>query len=276
VTLVLLAGCGGGKAKISSPCVSVSNRIAQASPMRRVAPLVPPANAPARSVSVPVLTYHQVKRLPPGAGTRLIEYTIEPEVFAGEMRALKQAGYHSISQQQLFDALYRGAPLPSKPVLISVDDGWVDDVERILPVLQRERLTATFFVPTSHFFTWHTPRVFMNADQVRRLDRAGMDIGGHTQTHANLTLITAAARSCEIAGARAEMQRVLGHPVYFFAYPFSAYDDTVIRAVRDAGFTMAYTTAPGTQKSTTAPLTMPRIHVGHYQTPSGLVRLLGG
>jgi peptidoglycan/xylan/chitin deacetylase (PgdA/CDA1 family) len=103
-----------------------------------------------------------------------------------------------------------------------------------------------------------------------------MDVGGHTQTHANLRLIPAVERSCEIAGSRAELQRVLGHPVYFFAYPYGVYDDAVIRAVRDAGFTMAYTTFRGTQKSTTAALTMPRIRVGHYQTPSGLVRLLGG
>jgi peptidoglycan/xylan/chitin deacetylase (PgdA/CDA1 family) len=71
------------------------------------------------------------------------------------------------------------------------------------------------------------------------------------------------------------LDAVLGHPVYYFAFPFGAFNDTVISAVRAAGFTMAYSTAGGTTESTTAPLTMPRVHIGHSETPSGLLSLLG-
>ncbi len=64
--------------------------------------------------------------------------------------------------------------------------------------------------------------------------------------------------------------------MYAFAYPFGAYNDAVVAAVRAAGFTLAYTTAGGTTESTSAPLTMPRIHVGRSETPSGVIGLLGG
>ena len=80
----------------------------------------------------------------------------------------------------------------------------------------------------------------------------------------------------ETAGSRKALDAILGHPVYFFAYPFGAYNDTVIKAVHGAGFTIAYTTAGGMTESTATPLTMPRIHVGRSETPSGLVSLLGG
>ena len=69
---------------------------------------------------------------------------------------------------------------------------------------------------------------------------------------------------------------MLGHPVYYFAYPFGAFNAAVLRAVGTAGFTMAYSTAGGITESTYAPLTMPRVHVGRAETPSGLLSLLGG
>lgn len=68
---------------------------------------------------------------------------------------------------------------------------------------------------------------------------------------------------------------MLGHPVYYFAYPFGTYDSAVLRALSAAGFTMAYTTTAGITETTAAPLTMPRVHVGRAKTPSGLISLLG-
>jgi len=103
-----------------------------------------------------------------------------------------------------------------------------------------------------------------------------MDVGDHTAHHLDLPMLTPAELQSEIAGSRAVLERVLGHPVYYFAYPFGAFNDAVVQEARTAGFTMAYTTAGGTRESTTSPLTMPRIHVGRSETPSGLISVLGG
>jgi len=235
---------------------------------RAVQALVPPPNAPARSVRVPVLTYHRVAPL---SAVGLTDLKVDPANFVAELSTLHRNGYRTISQAQLFDALYRGTPLPPKPVLISVDDGYIDDVTRILPALQRFHMVATFFVITGRM----TEPGFLNAGQIRELDRAGMDVGDHTAHHVDLRLLTPAQLRMETSGSRRVLDRVLGHPVYFFAYPFGDFNDTVLAAVRRAGFTMAYTTAAGITESSTAPLTMPRIHVGRAETPSGLVSLLG-
>ena len=231
--------------------------------------LVPPANPPSDAVHIPVLTYHRVASLPAVGELDLI---VDPANFAAELAALRQGGYHTISQAQLFDALYHRATLPRKPVIISVDDGYVDDVRTILPDLQRWHMVATFFVITGRT---HEPG-FLDVAQIRALDRAGMDVGDHTAHHVDLRLLTHSELMSETAGSRKALDAILGHPVYYFAYPFGAYNDTVIKAVHGAGFTMAYTTAGGVTESTTTPLTMPRIHVGRSETPSGLVSLLGG
>jgi peptidoglycan/xylan/chitin deacetylase (PgdA/CDA1 family) len=272
-----LAGCGGGgggggaSARTTTHASATGKVHHQATTKvaaRTVPVLKPPANAPPRSVRVPVLTYHRVHTMP---AVGLPDLIVDPTVFAAELKALHDAGYHTIRQTQLFDALYRGIRLPPKPIIISVDDGYGDDVRTILPDLQRWHMVATFFVITGRT---HEPG-FVTADQIRELDRAGMDVGDHTAHHVDLPALTASELTSETAGSRHALQSILGHPVYYFAYPFGAFNDTVVQAVRAAGFTMAYTTQGGITESTEAPLTMPRVHVGRGETPGGLLSLLG-
>ena len=270
-----LSGCGGGKSSLARTPPKHARHATQVrkvrvSARRVVFPaLVPPPNAPERSVTVPVLTYHRVAPLSAVGQTDL---KVDPANFAAELAALHAAGYHTIHQAQLFDALYHRASLPSKPIIISVDDGYVDDVRTILPDLERWHMVATFFVITGRT----TEPGFVSAAQIRELDRAGMDVGDHTAHHLDLPMLNATELKSEIAGSRAVLQRVLGHAVYYFAYPFGAFNTAVVQEVQAAGFTMAYTTAGGTTERTPAPLTMPRLHVGRSETPSGLVSLLGG
>ena len=275
ITVLAAVGCGA-----TSNSATTHNSAAKITPggghgatappvvHRTVPVLIPPAGAPDKSVTVPVLTYHRVHTMPAVGEPDLI---VDPATFAAELAALQQGGYHTIHQWQLFDALYKGYALPSKPVIISVDDGYVDDVRTILPTLERYHMVATFFVITGRM----SEPGFLDAGQIRQLDQAGMDVGDHTSHHVDLRQLAGSDLEQETAGSRRVLQSVLGHPVYFFAYPFGAFDDTVLQAIHRAGFTMAYTTQGGTTESTSAPLTMPRIHVGRDETPSGLVSMLG-
>ncbi len=249
---------GGGKGATHPPVAGHS-----------VPALIPPAGAPVRTVHVPVLTYHRVAPL---SAVGITDLKVEPSTFVTTLAALKAAGYHTIHQSQLFDAMYKGVALPSKPVIISVDDGYVDDVTKILPALERFHMVGTFFVITGRM----TEPGFLTAAQIRQLDQTGMDVGDHTAHHVDLRLLSTSELRMEIAGSRAVLERVVGHPVYFFAYPFGAYNGAVLAELKSAGFTMAYTTAGGTTESSADPLTMPRIHVGRAETPTGVLSLLGG
>ncbi len=274
--IAALAGCGGGSSSHSSSSSSAAAAKAKKVAVKkreathRVVPaLIPPPNPTPRSVHVPVLTWHRVVPMPAVGEPDLI---VDPSVFAAELKALHGNGYHPISQAQLFDALYKGAALPPKPVIISVDDGYVDDVRAILPALKRWHMVATFFVITGRT---HEPG-FVTAAQIRELDRAGMDVGDHTTHHVDLRTLAPEELKAETAGSRHMLAKILGHPTYWFAYPAGEFDDQVVAAVRAAGFTMAYTTEGGTTESTSAPLTMPRLHVSRDTTPSGLIAELGG
>lgn len=263
------AAAGSGSTSASGASASATRARSDMNAATVVPALVPPPDSPQRTVRVPVLTYHRVHTMPAVGQPDLI---VDPATFTAQLRALHASGYHTIHQWQLFDALYKGTSLPPKPVIISVDDGYVDDVNTILPDLRRLHMVATFFVITGRT----AEPGFLDAAQIRELDWAGMDVGDHTAHHVDLAELTGAQLRSETAGSRQALQSILGHPVYFFAYPFGAYDAAAVSAVRAAGFTLAYTTAGGTTESTAAPLTMPRIHVGRAQTPAGLVSLLDG
>jgi peptidoglycan/xylan/chitin deacetylase (PgdA/CDA1 family) len=269
---LVLAACGGASSTPQHGATTGAAAIRSHRPdreqlARRIPNLIPPPNAPARSVRVPVLTYHRVHTLPAVGQPDLI---VDPATFDAELTALANAGYHTISQAQLFGALYHGDVLPSNPVLISVDDGYVDDARTILPDLERHHMLATFFVITGRV---NEPG-FLDVAQIRQLEDAGMDVGDHTADHLDLPGLPAAQLIHETAGSRHTLESILGHPVYYFAYPFGAYDATVIHAVQGAGFTMAYTTAAGTVETTAAPLEMPRLHVGRTASPTTLMALL--
>jgi peptidoglycan/xylan/chitin deacetylase (PgdA/CDA1 family) len=266
VVLILTSSGGSGSsgtgrtstASTSGKRTAGAHRRASVAPQRQVPLLSLPSHPIPHTVRVPILTWHRVAVLANEYTKSIPDETVEPSVFASEIQALAAHGFHPISQLQLFDALFHNASLPPKPVLLTMDDGYVDDSRTILPILQAHHFPATFYIITHRF---HEPG-FLNTTEIRRLDAAGMDIGAHTRTHVPLATLPAAEVTEQVEGSRVDLEHVLGHPVQWFAYPFGSFDSAVVAEVRRAGFVLGVTTAGGTSENSLAPLTMPRIHVG--------------
>src|SRR5829696_2699654 len=260
VLAVLVSGCGSR----TDPSGPQENRVAHS----RDHPALPPVAAPvARTLRVPVLTYHRVHRYESERQQSIPDLTVEPEVFERSMAALKRRGFRSVTNQHVYDALFKARPLPAKPVLVTVDDGYRDAVTNVLPVLRRHGMTAPFFVITGRLGSDE----YLTKDDVQGLEAAGLDIGGHTSSHPDLTTLPQPELRRETAGSRRQLARLLGHPVYFFAYPFGRYDADVVAQVRRAGYSVAFTTQTGARLSSTGALLQPRIHVGRDATPDQVV-----
>lgn len=231
-----------------------------------------PAHPVARTLRVPILMYHRVHAYATELTKSLPELTVEPARFAAEVRALAAAGYRTVTVAQLYRALFHGGRLPRRPVLLTFDDGYVDDVAQVLPVLRAHRMTAAFFIITGRF---HEPG-FLDRAQVRRLDAAGMDVGAHTRDHVDLPGLPAAMLDREVAGSRRDLQRLLHHPIAAFAYPAGRYDAATVAAVRRAGFALAVTTEPGSELSSQRSLLLPRVRVNGSTTPVALLACVEG
>lgn len=209
------------------------------------------------SVRVPVLMYHRVAPAATAAGSPYPDLTVTPETFESELAWMHRAGFHPIRLERVQRALVAGAPLPPRPVVITFDDGYVDDVTTIAPALRRYRWPATFFVITGRigqaaFLTW---------PQILRLDREGMDIGSHTVDHVPLPSLDPARRAYEVTESRRVLQEHLGHAVDWFAYPIGPFDAASEEAVRQAGYLLAFTTAPGSTLATQSAMAEPRVRV---------------
>ena len=222
-----LAGCGG-----SQPPRPVPPR-PTASPTP--APRTDRAAVAARA-HVPVLCYHQIRNPTSADGAAARPYIVRPSVFAAQMRALEQAGYTTITGDQLVEHLLRGKPLPDKPVLLTFDDASVGQYTHAFPVLRRHRFKATFFIMTVVLGKpgWLTRK------QVRTLDRSGMTIGAHTWDHKAVPEYTGEDWQTQIDAPIRDLQRLVGHRVRLFAYPFGLYDSDAIPHLLRAGSRAAF------------------------------------
>jgi peptidoglycan/xylan/chitin deacetylase (PgdA/CDA1 family) len=69
-------------------------------------------------------------------------YSKTPEVFRQQMQELKDAGFHTVFYSQLIDYVENGTPLPDKPIVISIDDGYATNYEYVFPILQELDMKA--------------------------------------------------------------------------------------------------------------------------------------
>lgn len=213
---------------------------------------------PARQkVTVPVLMYHRVAPMSTATNATSYNLTVTPAQFREQMAWLKRNGYTAISQAELFRAIEDGAALPKKPVVLTFDDGYVDAVKDVLPVLEPLGWPGTFFIISSRI----GERAFLTAQQIRRLSAAGMDIGSHTVDHLELPSLSESSRAQQLTQSRKELEKVLGHPVRWFCYPAGRNDAASAASVEKAGYLLGYTTEGGSVLRADSLSQLPRVRV---------------
>jgi peptidoglycan/xylan/chitin deacetylase (PgdA/CDA1 family) len=218
--------------------------------------------------------YHRIDYLRPTLPAITRSLTVDPGDFAAQMEWLRAHGYHSIRQLQLFDALEHGAKLPPKPILITFDDGYRDVFGKAMQVLTRLHMHATVYVitarisgPDPSFLTW---------GQLVRLERRGFDIGSHTVHHVELPAVPSSVATGELIDSRHTLERHLGHPVQWFAYPAGQFDSATAALARRAGYVLAVTTKPGAVQYGNAPLELRRYEILDTSGVPGLRAILAG
>ena len=221
-------------------------------------------------IRVPILMYHYVDDVPPPAGPYADRLTVRTWDFVEEMGHLVANGYQTVSLADLYTAVTGGGGLPDKPVILTFDDGGVDNYQVAFPILKQYGLTATFFVITGTVGNQGQ----MDWDMLSEMAAAGMSIQSHTVSHPDLRTVSDSRLVSELVDSRDAISVATGLLPYAVAYPYGACDGRVIQAARSAGYAMAVVTGRGKEGDPGALFELRRRQVLAFMSLSDFEKLL--
>lgn len=235
-------------------------------------------------VAVPVLMYHSVLD---GEG-RVGDYAVTAETFRADMLWLKENGYTSVFVSELVDFVMRGVPLPPRPVVITLDDGYLNNLLYALPVLEELDMKAVVSVigrysvefsetpdrsPSYAHLTW---------DDITALAQSGLiEIGNHTYDMHELsprrgcmkksgesTEEYRTALSEDISRLQALLAEKCGVEPAVFAYPYGRVSKEALPVLKSLGFRAALTCESRVNYLTGEPDEL--FQLGRFNRPSGI------
>jgi peptidoglycan/xylan/chitin deacetylase (PgdA/CDA1 family) len=212
---------------------------------------------------IPILCYHRILLKPASL------YDLTPEQLEEELLYLKEQGYQTITASQLLAAQERRFRLPSRPIVLTFDDGHKSHYRFVLPLLKKYGFSATFFIYTAVIAEASAEQ--LTWDELREMAAAGMDIESHSMTHTYLSkqrpneAYSAYLQRLdqELIGSRELLQNRLGRPVELLAYPYGWFNKSVeIMAVK-AGYRGLFTVNWGNNFPDENPLRFKRRVLGN-------------
>lgn len=136
-------------------------------------------------IAVPIVMYHSLLK----NSNQIGKYVITPTEFENDLKYLKDNGYSAITMTELIDYVYNNADLPPKPVIITFDDGNLNNYIYGKPILQKYGMKAVISVvgtytesfSKSPFPTNDPNYAFVSWDQIKVMSDSGyFEIQNHT------------------------------------------------------------------------------------------------
>lgn len=199
--------------------------------------------------------HHVLKR---SKGPRLLD--MSSARFRSQMAYLASHGYEAVTLRRVYDAWTGAGTLPPRAVVITFDDGYVDQVRNAAPLLAAQRWPAVLdLVFTALYMGTSRPPNRLTPAMVKGLLDQGWELSSHSLTHPDLTRLYGARLRRQLVVSKRRLRETFHVPVDFFCYPGGLYDRRVKLAVRRAG----YLAATGTRYGAATPkdlFSLPRIY----------------
>ncbi|TME42264.1 MAG: polysaccharide deacetylase family protein [Chloroflexi bacterium] len=234
---------------------------------REVVPLGSPA------ISLPILMYHYVRK-PPSIRTDMIGFklSVSPEDFQAQMDWLYAHHYHPVNFNQARAYFAGSTALPTRPIVITLDDGYQDLYTAAFPILKAHGFTAVAYIVSGFV---DRPG-YVSRRQLLEMDRTGIEIASHTVNHPDLARSGLGSMTFEVVQSKRWLEETVGHPVLDFAYPSGKYNAQAIQAVSRAGYSTAVTTSvSSTMHSMADRYAWGRVRVGGGESLQEFITNLG-
>ena len=224
------------------------------------------------------LMYHAISN-PITADKR--RYACPPKRFKEQLQRVISEGFKFVDAPTAIQGL-RGSGFADDSVLVTFDDGYLDNWTDARPILESLQIPALFFI-TSRILNSKggegdiaefVDSQMMESDHIKSLKTAGFAIGSHSATHARLTEIDDESLAVELNESKSRIEEILEAPIEGFAYPYGARNERVIDAVKKAGYEYAFSTKGGFSSAQDSLFDIRRIEVCGFDSPSKLVKKL--
>lgn len=236
--------------------------------------------------TVPVLMYHHVSPL------KNDMVSVTPSVFEGQMRYIKDAGYQTLSLDELIGFMEGSFKPDRKSVVITFDDGYLDNYIYAYPVLKACGLKAAVFLvsdwadmaslvhdkeqviddykkrPLSHAETkalvdkgalgmvsvdWQMVREMMGSTLI--------EFHSHTKSHRSVDRLDRAELTLELSGSKRRIEEMLKMDCTYLCWPKGRFTAEAVDAAAGVGYKGIFTTMPGVTQKGGDPLHIKRIVV---------------
>jgi peptidoglycan/xylan/chitin deacetylase (PgdA/CDA1 family) len=223
-----------------------------------------------------ILAYHAIADL--RDDPVLSEYGVSPELFAAQLDGLAEHGWEFVGLDAVLAWLTGKGSLPRRAALVSFDDAYTDLLEVAAPLLSERKIPAVVFAVAGHLGganDWDHHNGAANLRLLAPGDLAavaasGIEVGSHTLTHRPLPEVPAIELEGETVGAADRIEAAGAPRPRTFSYPYGRWSPAAVAAVREAGYSVAFTTAWGDPRPAGDPYTVPRIEVHASDTPRKL------
>lgn len=228
-------------------------------------PTAPPLPTPQNGISstitvtVPILMYHYISIPPEDADIYRTDLSVTPDNFRAQMQYLADNGHTPIDFYTLSRAIANLEPLPPKPVILTFDDGYLDNYENAYPILQQFGFVGTFFIPTE--FIDNNRVGYMSWPMIEEMAASGHRFEPHSRTHPDLRDRENDYLIWEILGPQETLAFHIGYTPRYFSYPSGRYDDDVLAMMQRLDFWGAVTTMSGDELGYANRFDWPRLRV---------------
>ncbi len=202
---------------------------------------------------LPVLMYHFFYDA--SAGEKGADNNwMEVSDFEEQMKYLADNNFYFPSWQEVEDYIDKKKTLPSKSVVVTIDDGDESFIKYAIPIIEKYNVKATSFVVTSWNGSW-LPGQYRSShlnfqSHSHDAHRAGANGKGRLVNLSYKDALDDVKKSKDIIGN-----------CTVFCYPFGHYNDTAIKALQDSGYKLAFTTQGGRVKPGANKYKLPRVRM---------------
>ena len=208
-----------------------------------------PSAKAAEDLDIPVLLYHRI-------GDTGGHLTITADKFAEDLSRLREMGYETISLEKFRQyRLDRNTLLPQKPLLITFDDGYLDNYLNAFLILRKYEMSAAFFIITG--LVGAEDR--LDVGHIREMAAKGMSIGSHTVSHRELGDMSVEEAHNEMSLSRLYLEGILQQPVRFIAYPKGSFNEATAYVANESAYWGGFSVLSGTCSRNTNPYVLKRI-----------------